>query len=198
MSGTGSFSSKLTAKQQEFIETLIHQHYISDAAEGVGISYRTAHRWMQLPQVIEAIETQRQELREAVSRRLITCMELATEYAYNKLHRAVYPREGHYCDSKTANYYVTLMFKYAADRREVDDLKSRIKELEAQVHAGSLARLQERDTMLHELTDEELEVLEKIAQRLEMNGRLITRGDDKSGDKSSDSPTVLHLKKALS
>jgi polyhydroxyalkanoate synthesis regulator phasin len=122
---------KLTPTQEAFVEQYLISHYISDAAEALEISERTARRWFATPLVQQAIETARQERREQIHQKIEECMDLAVELMHKTLHNAVYPKHGR--DSDQEMKYVALLFRYVSDQHEIDALKKRVAELEAHV-----------------------------------------------------------------
>jgi len=161
-------SGKITPKQEEFLETLLLVHYISDAADRLHISERTARRWLSLPHVQQALEDLRQERRDAIRNKIETSLDLATDLLQRTLYDAVWPDMAQKAgrsspDRERVDKYVALIVKYAHDQQEIDVLKQRIAELEKRrvdIHGA-------RDTTLQALTDEEIEMLEGIAKRLE-------------------------------
>lgn len=137
-------SGRVTPLQEEFLELYFLTNYICDAADKIGISERTARRYLKLPHVLSRLEEMRQERREAVREQLNTCMEYAVEIIREKLRKGAHPRDGEYIDSEHVFKYVALMLKYAAPLAEIDALKERIAELEAaqeQAIEGTVTRL---------------------------------------------------------
>jgi hypothetical protein len=127
--------SQITPKQEEFLETLLLRHFISEAAEQLDISERTARRWLTLPPVIKALEALRQERRDAIRNKIEMSLDFATDLLERTLHDAAYPQEGHYIERERADKYVFALLKYAVDQREIDDLRRRIAQLEAEPKA---------------------------------------------------------------
>jgi hypothetical protein len=127
----GQRQPKITPKQEEFLEILLLVHFISDAADRLHISERTARRWLALPHVQQALEDLRQERRAAIRNKIETALDLATDLLERTLHDAVYPQEGRWTDRERADKYVFALLKYAVDQREIDVLRARIAQLEA-------------------------------------------------------------------
>lgn len=129
---------QLTPKQEEFVETYLLFHYLSDAAEQIGVSERTARRWLDLPVVIEAIEMLRQERRQAIQDKIQTSLDLATDLIHRALRDAVYPDrpDARFIDHGRVDTYIAFLFKYAHDEREADALKLRIAKLEAELNSA--------------------------------------------------------------
>lgn len=128
---------QITPKQERFIEEYLDNDFIIQAANEVGISERTARRWLADPSLQAAIAHVRQERREIRENRLALCMDMAIEVVENTLFLASHPEEekrtGHYVDHDREFKYVSLMFRYAHDQREIDALKLRIVQLEAEL-----------------------------------------------------------------
>jgi Terminase small subunit len=129
------FLSKLTPKQEAFVDAYLDVDFIIQAANEVGISERTARRWLDLPDIQAAIAHLRQERREIRENRLAACMNMAIDIVHDTLFLASNPEEekrtGRYVDHDREFKYVTLMFRYAHDQREIDALRARIAQLEA-------------------------------------------------------------------
>ncbi|NLE77492.1 MAG: hypothetical protein GX605_12170 [Chloroflexi bacterium] len=66
-------TDRLTAQQRAFVVALFG-HTVEGAAAGVGISPRTAWRWLALAHVKEAVQHAQQEALEAVTRRAVQAM----------------------------------------------------------------------------------------------------------------------------
>ena len=126
---SGQKRPKLTPKQEEFAEAYLLTHYICDAAEQIEISDRQARRWLTLPHVQQAIEDLRQERRDAIRDKIEQCLDFATELMHKTLHNAIYPE--HSRDTDQEIKFVPLLFKYAHDQREIDALRLRVAQLEA-------------------------------------------------------------------
>ncbi len=122
---------KLTPTQEAFAVQMLFSRYISDAADGLEISERTARRWAALPSIQQEVERLRQERREAIQNKIEVCMDLAVELMHKTLQNAVYPKHGRDTDQEMK--YVALLFKYASDQQEIDALKKRVAELEARI-----------------------------------------------------------------
>lgn len=132
---------QLTPKQEAFIVAYLDEDFIVGAASEAGISERTARRWLALPSVQAAIVQLRQERREIRENRLAACMDRAIDIVADTLlcasDKAEAERTGRYVDREREFKYVSLMFKYAHDQREIDALKLQIAQLEAQIQEDS-------------------------------------------------------------
>jgi hypothetical protein len=129
---------KITPVQERFIEEYLENHFINVAANEAGVSERTARRWLALPSIQAAIERIRQERREMREDRLATCMNMAINILFDNLVCMEDPKEANrthnYFDRDQEFKYVALMLKYAHDQREMDALKLRIAQLEAELN----------------------------------------------------------------
>ncbi len=127
---------QITPKQELFIEEYLDNDFIIQAANGTGISERTARRWLANPSVRAAIALVRQERRERRENRLARCMDMAIDVLNDRLTCAVDEQEAerthHWITYEMEFKYVALMLKYAHDQREIDALRARIVQLEAE------------------------------------------------------------------
>jgi hypothetical protein len=148
-------SGQITPRQREFAEYYFLKHYIDEAARAMDISERTGRRWFALPQVRVEIERLQQERREEIQRKSAECMDLAIDFLHSMLSSAMYPgRAGaRYAEPERIDKYISLLFKYAQDQREIDALKVRVAQLEAaqeqiepQAIEGTVTRLPARRT----------------------------------------------------
>ncbi len=150
-----SLSTSLTPKQEAFVIAYLDEDFIWQAAQEIGISERTARRWLASPSIQATIAQLRQERREMRENRLAVCMDRAIDIVADTLLYASdsseAERTGHYIDRDTAFKYVSLMFKYGHDQKEIDALKLRVAQLEAQAVAppepvvdGTITRLPAR------------------------------------------------------
>jgi hypothetical protein len=126
MTGHGE---KLTRKQEQAISALLLHPTLAKAAEACGVSEKTLWRWLQCPEFQQAY---RQARREAVSQAIARLQRITA--------KAVDTLEGVMADAEApAPAKVTacrVVLEVAVKAVELDDLQSRIEELERNLSNG--------------------------------------------------------------
>jgi hypothetical protein len=149
MMGKADKIGQITPKQEAFVDAYLDCDFIIQAAHEVEVSERTARRWLADPAIQSAIAQLRQERRDIRESRLALCIDRAISIVADTLLYASDKSESERCrvyvSRETEFKYVSLMFRYASDRREIDTLKQRIAQLEAaqepQAVEGTVSRL---------------------------------------------------------